>query len=429
MNYREALAWLYATQRFGIKLGLENIEKLLRALGLVEMEGRPPRDHSLTWASQSAALQLVSVCTVIHVAGTNGKGSVCAMTDAVCRAAGHRTGLFTSPHLISFRERIQVNGEMISENDVAHGLAGIRERIRDWDPHPTFFEIVTALALEHFQRKHCEVVILETGMGGRLDATNAVQSSVSVITPIDLDHEKWLGHSIAEIAGEKAGIIKRGVSVISAPQRSEAESVIKQRADACDAPLQFINETWAKSTVALSGEHQKMNAAVAMAAVQAANIPISNDAAVRGLESVEWPARFQIWNDKIVIDGAHNPAGAKMLAQTWRAEFGHEPATVILAILRDKNAGEIIRALYPIAARFILSEFGSERALPSDELAQVFSSITPSLPYSIFASFSYALAAAEETTERILITGSLHFAGEALAFLRGEPASFEECTQ
>jgi dihydrofolate synthase/folylpolyglutamate synthase len=237
VNYREALGWLYATQRFGIKLGLENTERLLVALSVVE--GRAPRDRSLmsmcdgeATASQSSALQLESRSSGgIHVAGTNGKGSVCAMIDAIARAAGHRTGLFTSPHLVSFRERIRVNGEKISEEEVARGLCEIRERIRDWDPHPTFFEITTALAWQHFQKARCEILVLETGMGGRLDATNAVQSSVSVITPIDFDHEKWLGHSIGEIAKEKAGIIKRRIPVVSAPQRPEAEVIIRQRAE------------------------------------------------------------------------------------------------------------------------------------------------------------------------------------------------------
>jgi dihydrofolate synthase / folylpolyglutamate synthase len=434
VNYREALAWLYATQRFGIKLGLENIERLLVALAVVEgrpLQDRPARsapDNTLV-ASQSSALPLLSESTVIHVAGTNGKGSVCALIDAVCRAAGYDSGLFTSPHLVTFRERIRVNGGMISDDNVARGLTEIRERVRAWDPHPTFFEIVTALALKHFQQRQCELVILETGMGGRLDATNAVQSSVSVITPIDLDHEKWLGHSIAEIAREKAGIIKAATPVISAPQRPDAESVIRQRADACGASLQFVNETWTKSKIALRGEHQKINAAVALAAVQAANISISADAVARGFESVEWPARFQIWNDKIVIDGAHNPAGAKILAQTWREEFGDERATVILAVLRDKNAAEIIRALAPVGARFVLPQFRSERGLLPDALAHVFSYITPSLPYSISASFSEALATAQAASDRILITGSLHFAGEALAVLRGEPDALEECTQ
>jgi dihydrofolate synthase / folylpolyglutamate synthase len=432
VNYREALAWLYATQRFGIKLGLENIERLLLALGLVEGRAtrhrlEPVRDSPT--ASGSSALQLRSARTVIHVAGTNGKGSVCAMIDAVCRAGGYPTGLFTSPHLVTFRERIRVNGEMISEDNVACGLTEIRERIRDWDPHPTFFEIVTALALEYFQQGQCEVIILETGMGGRLDATNAVESSVSVITPIDLDHEKWLGYSIAEIAREKAGIIKSPASVISAPQRPDAESVIKQRADACGAPLQVVNEIWTKSKIALRGEHQKINAAVAMAALQAANISISDDLIARGFESVEWPARFQIWNDKIVIDGAHNPAGAKILARTWREEFGDDRATVILATLRDKNVHGIIQALAAMAERILLPRIRSERAMAPNDLAEVIGIMAPSLPHSITPTVADSIDAANQGTDRILITGSLHFAGEALAFLRGEPAAFEECAQ
>ncbi len=410
MNYREAVAWLYATQRFGIKLGLENIERLLAAL-------------------PGSGLEAAAPCKVIHVAGTNGKGSVCAMIEAIARGAGYRTGLFTSPHLISFRERILVNGEKISEDEVAGGLTEIRELIGSWDPHPTFFEIATALALQHFQTTRCEILVLETGMGGRLDATNAVQSSVSVITPIDFDHEKWLGHSLGQIAREKAGIIKPRIPVVSAPQRAEAEVIIRQRAEECDAPLQFVNDPWTKTRIALRGEHQKMNAALAIAALQATDIKVSDDATARGLSSVEWPARFQIWNERIVIDGAHNPASARILAQTWREEFGHEHATILLAILRDKNAAEIVQAFAPIATRFVLPQIRSERALPPNELAEVLSATTPSLPYSITPSVAEAISAAQRTSERVLITGSLHFAGEALAFLRGESRALEECAQ
>ena len=410
MNYREALAWLYATQRFGIKLGLENIERLLAAL-------------------PGSGLETAAPCKVIHVAGTNGKGSVCAMIEAIARVAGYRTGLFTSPHLISFRERVRVNGEKISEDEVAGGLTEIRELIGSWDPHPTFFEIATALALQHFQTTRCEILALETGMGGRLDATNAVQSSVSVITPIDFDHEKWLGQSIDQIAKEKAGIIKPRIPVISAPQRPEAEVIIRQRAEQCDAPLQFVNDPWTKTRIALHGEHQKMNAALAIAALQATDIKVSDDATTRGLSSVEWPARFQIWNEHIVIDGAHNPASARILAQTWREEFGDEHAIILLAILRDKNAAAIIDALRPIASKFLFPRIRSERALPPHDLASIFSFKTPSLPHSITPSVAEAISAALKFSERILIAGSLHFAGEALALLRGEPNALEECAQ
>src|SRR5204862_4314558 len=169
------------------------------------------------------------------------------------------------------------------------------------------------------------------------------------------------------------------VPVVSAPQRAEAEVIIRQRAEECDAPLQFVNDPWTKTKIALRGEHQKMNAAVAIAALQAAAIPVSDDAIARGLASVEWPARFQIWDARIVIDGAHNPASTRILAQTWREQFGDERAIVVLAILRDKNAAEIVDALRPIATKFLLPPIRSERALPPHDLSSIFSFKTPSL--------------------------------------------------
>src|SRR4051794_23357720 len=229
------------------------------------------------------------------------------MIDSMCRAQGYRTGLFISPHLVTFRERIRVNGEMISEGAVADGLTTIRDLVADWHPHPTFFEVTTALAVRHFRHAKIDIAILETGLGGRLDATNAVQSDVSVITSIALDHERWLGNTMAEIAGEKAGIIKPRVPVISAPQQSEAEEVIRARAAECGSKVQFVNETYDGSPVALRGEYQKQNAAVAIAAIQAAKIGLDGKAIVRGLASVEWPARFQKWDERTIIDGAHNP--------------------------------------------------------------------------------------------------------------------------
>ncbi len=419
LTYKEALAWLYGLQRFGIKLGLENIRRLLDELSLGSARasrvvfGAPPNNST----------------KIIHVAGTNGKGSICAMIDSICRAQGYRTGLFTSPHLVTFRERIRVNGEMISENAVASGLERIRDLIADWDPHPTFFEAITGLALKHFSEAKVDVIILETGLGGRLDATNAVRSDVSVITPIDLDHEKWLGHTLAEIAGEKAGIINSRVPVVSAPQRAKAKEVIRARAAECGAPLQFINEPCNRSPVALRGQYQKQNAAVAVAAIQAANIPVDEKAIVRGLAAIEWPARFQNWDERTVIDGAHNPAAARMLAETWREIFGEQHATLMLAVLSDKNLQGICEALAPITDSVVLPKIRSSRAAAPEELAKVVSNITPPLPYSITPSIAEALDLARAKPNLILITGSLHFAGEILAHLRGEPAAFEECTQ
>ena len=251
INYREALAWLYSLQRFGIKLGLENTQRLLDQCCSGVCVKRP----ALAAASASTP-------KVIHVAGTNGKGSVCAMIDSICRAQGYRTGLFTSPHLVTFRERIRLNGEMVSENAVANGLTTIRNLVADWDPHPTFFEVTTALALKCFSEAKLDLVILETGIGGRLDATNAIQSDVSVITRIDFDHEEWLGNTLAEIASEKAGIIKPRIPVVCAPQRPESEKVIRARAADCEAPLEFVTDSYDDSPIALPGDHQKQNAAV-----------------------------------------------------------------------------------------------------------------------------------------------------------------------
>jgi dihydrofolate synthase/folylpolyglutamate synthase len=422
LNYKQALAWLYGLQRFGIKLGLENIHRLLDELSLGSL-GSARGLRAMFGGTPNISPK------VIHVAGTNGKGSVCAMIDSICRAQGYRTGLFISPHLITFRERIRINGEMISEDLVAEGLTTIRDLIADWDPHPTFFEVTTALALKHFGDAKIDITILETGLGGRLDATNAVQSDVSVITPIGLDHEMWLGHTLAEIAGEKAGIIKPRVPVISAPQQLQAEKIIRERAAECDSPVQFVNQTYHGSLVALRGEYQKQNAALATAAIHAANIDVKEKAIVRGLATIEWPARFQKWDERTIIDGAHNPDAARILALTWREVFGDQKATLVLAALSDKDLHGICKAVAPITASVLLPKIRSERAVEPGELAKIFSAITPSLPSSISSTIDDALVLARAKPNPILITGSLHFAGEVLAHLRGQPAAFEECAQ
>jgi len=406
VNYPEALAWLYGLQRFGIKLGLENIQRLIVVLRVDLGRAR-----------------------VIHVAGTNGKGSVCAMIDSILRTQKYRTGLFTSPHLVTFRERIRVDGKMISEEAVANGLTTIRDLVRDWDPYPTFFEVTTALGLKYFADAKIDIAILETGLGGRLDATNAVQSNVSIMTPIDFDHQQWLGQSLREIATEKAGIIKSKIPVVSAPQAPDTEKVIRTRAAECETPLQFVNDSYQKTPVGLSGEYQKQNAALAIAALRAAKIDTDDFSIARGLANIEWPARFQHWDDRTIIDGAHNPAAAHILAETWREIFSDQRATLILAVLSDKDLRGICEALVPIAAYIFLPRIRSERAVSPDKLAQILSANTPSLHYSVTQSIADALDQARAKRKPILLTGSLHFAGEVLAYLRGEPAAFEECAQ
>ena len=288
-----------------------------------------------------------------------------------------------------------------------------------------------------------DIGILETGLGGRLDATNAVQSNVAVITPIALDHQEWLGDSLSKIAGEKAGIIKPRTPVVSAPQLPDAEKVIRARAAECEAPLQFVTEAYGKSPIALRGEHQKLNAAIAIAAVRAAKIDppsssaspartsgatgIDEAAIARGLATVEWPGRFQCWDKRTVIDGAHNPSAAKVLAETWREIFGDERATMILAILSDKDLRGICEALAPIADFVLLPKIRSERAADPTELSKIL--VDLGCKSEIVSSFADAFDKAREERNPILITGSLHFAGEALAHLQGKPAAFEECAQ
>jgi dihydrofolate synthase/folylpolyglutamate synthase len=423
LTYKQALAWLYSLQRFGIKLGLENTERLLRELHISLGSARASRAVSGASPETSASPK------VIHVAGTNGKGSVCAIIDSILRAQGYRTGLFTSPHLITFRERIRLNGEMVTEEAVASGLTAIRDLVTDWDPHPTFFEVTTALALKCFSEAKIDIVILETGMGGRLDATNAVQSDVSVITPIDFDHEKWLGQSLGEIAAEKAGIIKGRVPVVSAAQRPEAQKAINIRAAECEARIRYVTASYEKTPIALAGSHQKQNAALAIAALRDAKIEIAESAIMRGLANVEWPARFHRWNERMIIDGAHNPAAAQVLADTWREFLSDQRATLILAVLSDKDLPGICEALAPISDYVLLPKIRSARAAAPEELAKVLAATAPSLPYFITPSIADALNQARDRPHPILITGSLHFAGEVLAHLRGQPAAFEECAQ
>lgn len=401
MNYSEALAWLYGTQLHGIKLGLENIQRLLDVLG---------------WNGHSQRF--------IHVAGTNGKGSVCAMLDAICRAQGIRTGLFTSPHLVTFRERIRINGEMISEQKVANGLTKIRDLIAtDWETHPTFFEITTALTLDFFQQENADVAVLETGMGGRLDATNAVTPRVCVITAIDLDHQQWLGSTLREIAAEKAGIIKPGVPVIISRQSEESEQVLCQTARERNAACERVNRADEPFEIALAGSHQKLNAALAVAALRIGEIGVSRSAIESGLRNVRWQGRFQRIGSGIVLDGAHNPAAAARLADTWREVFEHEKATIILGILRDKNIADICAALAPIAARFIATPVQNPR---TSSTAEICAAIAPYHLQCVSAkNLPDALQLAQSQTSRILITGSLFLVGEALAHF-GEADSAPE---
>ena len=401
MSYDEAVAWLYATQLHGIHLGLENIQRLVEGLGITVSGVDAPK--------------------FLHVAGTNGKGSTCAMLDACCRAAGLRTGLFTSPHLLTFRERMRLDGAMISEHEVAAGLSEIRALTEEWEHAPTFFEITTALALAWFQQRGAEVVVLETGLGGRLDATNVVTPAVTVLTPIDMDHRQWLGDSLAAIAIEKAGIIKPGVPVVTGPQADEVRVVIVQIAMWRGAELNLVMSPLLNAEIALAGSHQRWNAALALHALEVAALGVTGEAVAEGLRTVEWPGRFQEITPRIVLDGAHNPASARRLAETWREMYGEKRATLILGILADKDVRGICEALLPVAGRILAVPVQNPRAATSQEICRAIGEVAPRQECIAVRDLPAAIRIAGSMERRTLITGSLFLVGEALAhFQAGE---------
>jgi dihydrofolate synthase / folylpolyglutamate synthase len=397
----DTLSWLYRTQSRGIKLGLAGIRALTEVLGNPQ--------ESLRF---------------IHVAGTNGKGSVCAMLESICRAQGLKTGLFTSPHLVSYNERIQVNRRPIPEAEIIRGIGKIRTLISEHGLNPSFFEITTALAFLHFLRSEVDIVLLETGLGGRLDATNIVTPIVSVLTSIDLDHQRILGNSLAEIAQEKAGIIKPGVAVVSAPQVAEVRKVFESVAQRLCTRIRYVEFPAKPFSVALAGSRQQLNAAVAIDALSQARLTISSQAITTGLATVFWPGRFQQVEPNLVLDGAHNPAASWQLVQTWKECHRGTTPTVIFGGLKDKNLSQMLEALAQIAARFFLVPVQNDRSASPCELRP-----PDHLPATVYSDVKVAIEHARALRDPILVTGSLYLIGEALAWLKPEFGVFEKSAQ
>lgn len=397
MNYTEAIGWLFDTQQFGIKLGLDGPRALLKECLAFPKHG----------------------VKVAHVAGTNGKGSTCAMMDSVARSCGRRTGLFTSPHLIDYRERMRVSGEMISEERCAELLTGVRTVCEGQEVHPTFFEITLAVAMRWFGERGCELIILETGMGGRLDATTAVPADVCVITPIGMDHMQWLGDTIGKVAGEKAGIFLEGVPAVSSPQDHEARIVLEKEANERRTPLRFIEEPLDGYGIALAGAHQKWNAALALAALHELGIRMGYESVADGLSKVSWPGRFERISSngtEVVLDGAHNPHAAKVLRATWLEEYGAGIGTLVFGAVESKDVSGILAELHGLNARMLFCKVGTMRGLAVEELVK-------SLPEGAIAecqgNFSGAMEAARKYGAPVLVAGSLFLVGEARAELLG----------
>lgn len=398
----EALSWLYSTQMFGIKLGLEGITRLLSTCGVLYPRAR-----------------------VVHVAGTNGKGSTCAFIESLARAAGYKTALFTSPHLVHFNERIRVNGYDIPDADVVRLIQHLRDVIADWETPPTFFELVLAMAMLYFAEQEVDIIILETGMGGRLDATNAVPKDVAVITPIGLDHTQYLGASLREVAAEKAGIIAWHRPVVIAPQEPEAMVALHEAAKAMDTDLRIIAAECTEP-LGLAGAHQRRNAALALAALQALpHFLMSAEEKARGLSQVRWPGRFEEIRPGVILDGAHNPHAMHVLVRTWRERFGDRKAYVIYAGSADKALDETLELLSPIIAQWVLPPVQSPRILSAEEMAEKVRLVSDA-PILMPASMDEALKNLPDGT---LICGSFFLLGEVAAHLQGSVSLYRTTLQ
>ena len=410
MNYSEAIQFLYGLRLFGAKFGLENTFKLAALAGNPQEKLR-----------------------FIHVAGTNGKGSTCAMLESIYRATGLRVGLFTSPHLVSFRERIQINRQLISENDVVRLVEELQPLLKQFpaDHHPTFFEVVTVMALKFFAEQKCDLVIWETGLGGRLDATNVVTPLAGVITNIAFDHQQWLGDTLEKIACEKAGIIKDRIPVVTGVDDLDAFAVIDKIAKERNAPLTQVQSSEFRVQSSLSGEHQKRNAALALATVKVLQkqIPVSEEQIEVGLKNVNWSGRLQLIEKpngrKFLLDGAHNVAGAKALREAIGKNFPKEKPALILGILQDKDWQRICETLAPLAKIIFCVPVLSERTANSTELAKICGATNPSA--KIYAEESLADALEKISDDGlVIITGSLYLVGEALEWLGLSPAASSE---
>lgn len=393
-TYQEALDWLYSTQMFGIKLGLEGITRLLQSCGVLYPRAR-----------------------VIHVAGTNGKGSTCAFAESVARAAGYSTGLFTSPHLVEFGERIRVNGEMIPTSAAAQLITRVRDIIADWEIKPTFFELVLAVAMMYFAEREVDIIILETGMGGRLDATNAVPKDVAVLTPIGMDHTQYLGSTLSEIAAEKAAIISWHRPAVSAPQQAEVVQAIHAAAQRMDTDYRLVTEE-CTLPLGLRGSHQRQNAALALAALRAIPHFLASESEIaRGLAEVRWPGRFEEIAPQVIMDGAHNPPAIRVLVQSWKEAYGEQKARCVYAGSADKALDEVLALLSPIVSEWVLPPVQSQRILPPEQMAQKVRACSEA-PISTPATLAAALAKPEPGT---LICGSFFLLGEAKALLQQHP--------
>lgn len=428
MNYNEALEYIHGTYRFGRKLGLDNITKLL------ELLGDPHKDLK-----------------VIHVAGTNGKGSTSSFISSILVNGGYKVGLYTSPYLETFTERIRIDGENIKEQELGRVTSVVKEKVDEMIDmgynHPTEFEVVTAIALYYYKEQNVDFVVLEVGMGGRFDATNVVENPLAcVITPVSMDHTDYLGDTLGKIAYEKAGIIKENSFVIMYPQEEEADNTIKGVVNEKNANLIIAdikskevletsikgqvfnlslgNENYDNLEIQLIGEHQVNNSIVALNVVKLLvdkyDIKISKDAIYKGLKETKWAGRIELLMEKplLIIDGAHNEDGAISLANAIDKYFSDKKVTFVLGMLKDKDIDSVLNVLIPKCTKVITTKPDSDRALEAYELKEKITKIE--VDSIAVEDIKEAVKLAIDTwkeDEVIIFAGSLYMIGEVRSII------------
>lgn len=431
VDYQEALNYIHGTYKFGSKLGLENIKTLLRELGNPEKGLK-----------------------VIHVAGTNGKGSTCSMIQSVLIEAGYKVGLYTSPYIERFNERIRINTTNIEDQELASMTEQVKRAVermlKEGFQHPTEFEIVTAIALLYYQEQKVDFVILEVGLGGRLDATNVISDPLlTIITPIDYDHMTYLGNTLEAIAGEKAGIIKKGRPVITGFQHEEALEIIKKKALLLETPFYHVvpeqleiheshlksqtfsvtlfQQSYHKITIALPGLHQVENSMLALTAIKVlekeGHLKIGDQELRKGLENVRWIGRLEVIHEHpiVLIDGAHNLQGAKALSKSIEMLLKKRSITWVVGMLEDKDVDNVLNLLLPKVDQVIVTEPDCHRAMRGEILAEKIRQNHSKV--SVEPNIEKAVTKALETTDKsdvILCAGSLYMLGAIRSLFQTE---------
>ena len=426
-TYQQSLDYLYSLEKFGMIFGLTQVERILNAIG------NPHREIQ-----------------AIHIGGTNGKGSTAAMMGSILQKEGYRVGVYTSPHLIRFTERIKVNGKEIEEEEVAALAEWMRKEIEAAGITPpfTFFDFTTAMALYYFKQKLVDLAVLEVGLGGRLDSTNVVDPLISIITNIAKDHEEYLGKSILKIAGEKTGIIKKGRPLITAATQPQVlrlfSKICKEngspyfrvgkefryvRAEDGDFDYEGLNRKLWSIHLNLRGFHQVINATTALGAMEVLEdlgYRVSTDAMVDGLKEVDWPGRLEMvsFSPRVILDGAHNPSGALVLKESLGKEFQYQHLILLIGIMKDKDIQSMLDLLAPLADHIILTKPHTDRAAPPALLKKALgqngkkAEIAEDLKQAVERGLSLA-----QKEDLLCITGSLYTVGEARAYFHPERRS------